>query len=139
MDGTAPIAWEERPPRATRAAPRASMRHSAAEAPECRSSSEAVVLTEFAGVGDWSSLSSPLLGLAESEKRLRIDAVVLHGVRGGVALHDLLEGLDVGDLGDERGLPGPVCIPERPNGDAHRPEHFFSLRRAQPMLDLVHF
>src|SRR5215213_5191778 len=61
---------------------------------------------------------SPLLGLAEDEKRLRIDAVVLHGIRGGLALHDVLEGLHVGDLGDERGLVGPVWVPERPNGDA---------------------
>src|SRR3954453_4728110 len=86
-----------------------------------------------------SSLSSPLLGLAENEQRLRMDAVVLHGVRGGLALHDLLEGLEVRDLGDERGLLGPVWVPERPNGDAHRPEHFLTLRRCQPMLDIVHF
>ncbi len=63
----------------------ASKRHSAAEAPECRS----------------------LLGLAVNEKRLRIDAVVLHGIRGGLALHDVLEGFHIGDLGDERGLVGP--------------------------------
>src|SRR4051794_18034669 len=81
--------------------------------------SEAVVLTQFAGVGDWSSLFSPLLGRAENEKRLRVDAVVLHGIRGGLALHDLLEGLDVRDLGDERSLLGSARVPERPNGDAH--------------------
>src|SRR5215213_4520570 len=83
--------------------------------------------------------SRSLLGLAENEKRLRIDAVVLHGIRGGLALHDLLECLHVGDLGDERRLIGPVWVPERPNGDAHRPKHFLTLRRTQPMLDIVHF
>src|SRR4051794_19484697 len=64
-----------------------------------------------------SPTSGPLLRLAEHEKRLRIDAVVLHGTRGGLALHDLLEGLEVGDLGDQPCLLGPVRVPERPNGD----------------------
>ena len=86
-------------------------------APECPSSSEAVVLTEFAG----SSLDQlplpPLHGLAEEEKRLRIDAVVLHGIRGGLAVHDLTEGLEVRDLGDERGL----WVPERPGGQSEVP------------------
>ncbi len=65
-------------------------------------------LTAFAGVGDWSSVSSPLLGLAENEKRLRIDAVVLHGIRGGLAPHGVLKRLHVGDLGDDPGLVRPV-------------------------------
>src|SRR3954449_7996282 len=75
-----------------------------------------------------SAAKAPLLGLAEHEKRLRIDAVVLHGIRGGLALHDLLEGLHVGDLGDERGVVGPVWVSEGPDGDAHRPKQFLALR-----------
>ena len=45
-----------------------------------------------------------LLTLAQNDDGLRMDAVVLHGIRRLVALHEVLERLHVGDLGDKRGL-----------------------------------
>src|SRR5215208_4665159 len=81
----------------------------------------------------------PLLALAQNEKCLRLDAVVLHGIRRGVAPHELLEGLHVRDLSDERGLVGSIWVREGPNGDANWPEYLFTLRRAQPLVDIVHF
>jgi hypothetical protein len=36
-------------------------------------------------------------------------------------------------------MSAALLDPSGPNGDAHRPKHFLTLRRAQPMLDIVHF
>src|SRR6185503_8956741 len=47
---------------------------------------------------------APLLILAQNENGLWMDAVVLHGIRCLVALHEGLERLHVGDLGYQRCL-----------------------------------
>ena len=74
----------------------------------------------------------------EHEKRLRIDAVVLHGIRGGLALHDLLEGLDVGDLGAEHGPRSsaracrrPVSAPRCAGCDGRSRDRLPGIGRAQ--------
>src|SRR5262245_27754555 len=80
-----------------------------------------------------------LPALAQHHDGLRMDAVVLHGIRRLVALHEVLERLHVGDLGDKRGRVRSVRVPKGAHGDSDGTEHLLALRRAQPVLNIVHF
>src|SRR5690242_4488420 len=68
-----------------------------------------------------------------------MDAVVLHGFRRLLALHEVLEGLQVGDLGNEGDRVGSAWVPKGAHRDSQGTEYLLALRRAKPVLDIVHF
>jgi hypothetical protein len=48
-----------------------------------------------------------------------------------------LEGVEVGDLGDQPDLVRPRGITESAHGDAQRPEDLLALGRVPPVVDVV--
>jgi hypothetical protein len=62
---------------------------------------------------------------------------VFHRVGRLLGLHEFLKGGHARDLRDQAHPIGALGIVERANRDAQRPEHFLSLPRAQPVLDIV--
>ena len=67
------------------------------------------------------------LGLDEYQDRFRTDAVEFHCFGCRFGLHDSLECFHVGDLDDQAYTLALGRVDERSNGDAQRPEYFFSL------------
>src|ERR1700678_3932674 len=75
--------------------------------------------------------------LAENHQGFGADAVVLHGLRGLLGLHDLLEDGEVGDLDDHPDPVGSARVAEGAGRDAVRSEKLFPLPGLEPVLYVV--
>ena len=71
-------------------------------------------------------------------KSSRGEPIVLHRVCGPFCLHGLLPNRHVGHLHDQSDPIRSVRVPEGARGDSHGPEEFLSLRRREPMVDVVY-